>query len=119
MHEVGVMEAALQQAVLAAEQAGASRIERVTFAIISGAHVTAESVETLFAVLSRGTLAEGAALAVETRPGRAYCPRCDAAFVVPAEPSSDLAPVCPACGTSGLPEMGTPELALVSIDIPD
>lgn len=119
MHEAALMAAAVQQAVAAAEQAGASRIERVTFAIASGGHVTAETVETLFAALSQGTLAEGAALTVETRPVPAYCPACGASFIVTSEPNPTAAPRCPSCTSAALPEAGMAELALLAIEVPD
>jgi Zn finger protein HypA/HybF involved in hydrogenase expression len=59
------MAAALRQAALAATQAGATRIERLAFAVRRGGHVTPETVTLLFAALSPGTPAEGAALAIE------------------------------------------------------
>ena len=65
MHEVALVAGALEQAVAAAERAGARRIERLNFAIGSGGHVTPEAVETLVAILGRGTLVEGAAVAFE------------------------------------------------------
>ena len=66
MHEVALVSAAVAQAVEAAERAGARRIEQLTFAIAPGGHVTPEAVETLVAVLGRGTLVEGAEIAFES-----------------------------------------------------
>lgn len=119
MHETGLMAEAVQQAVAAAERAGAPRIERVTFAIAAGSHVTAETVGMLFAAFSQGTIAEGAALAVETRPPPAYCLRCGDAFPAPVEPTPDELLTCASCGSPALPEAGMVELALVSIEVTD
>jgi hydrogenase nickel incorporation protein HypA/HybF len=113
------MAEAVQQAVAAAERAGAPRIERVTFAIAAGSHVSAETLAMLFAALSQGTIAEGAALALETRPARAYCLHCGDAFPAPAEPTPDELVSCASCGSPALPEAGAVELALVSIEVPD
>jgi hydrogenase nickel incorporation protein HypA/HybF len=119
MHEAGLMAEAVRQAVAAAERAGAPRIERVTFAIAAGSHVTAETVETLFTAFSQGTIAEGAALAIETRPVRAYCPDCGEALPALAEPTPEEFPTCASCGSPALPETEVVELALVSIEVPD
>jgi hydrogenase nickel incorporation protein HypA/HybF len=119
MHETALMAEAVQQAVAAAERAGAPRIERVTFAIAAGSHVTAETLETLFAALSQGTIAEGAALSIETRPIRAYCLHCGDAFPAPDEPTPDEFLTCTSCGSPALPEATAVELALVSIEVPD
>jgi Zn finger protein HypA/HybF involved in hydrogenase expression len=60
MHEVTLISAAIAQAVAAAQCAGASRIERLTFWVAPRGHVSREAVETLVAALASGTLAEGA-----------------------------------------------------------
>jgi hydrogenase nickel incorporation protein HypA/HybF len=119
MHETALMAEAVQQAVATAEQAGAPCIERVTFAIAAGSHVTTETVEMLFAALSQGTIAEGAAVTIETRSVGAYCLRCGDAFAATGEPTPDDFLSCASCGTPALPEAGPVELALVSIEVPD
>jgi hydrogenase nickel incorporation protein HypA/HybF len=119
VHEAGLMAEAVQLAVAAAERAGAPCIERVTFAIPAGSHITAETVQTLFAALSQGTIAEGAALAVETRPTQAHCPHCGDAFPVPAESTPDEFLSCASCGIPAVPGAGAVELTLVSIEVPD
>jgi Zn finger protein HypA/HybF involved in hydrogenase expression len=56
---------ALEVAISAAREAGAERIQRLTFVLPTGGHVTAESVETLVEIMSRGTPAEGAQVSME------------------------------------------------------
>jgi hydrogenase nickel incorporation protein HypA/HybF len=119
MHETALMAEAVQQAVTAAERAGAPRVERVTFAVAAGSHVTAETLEALFAALSHGTIAEGAVLTLETRPARAYCLHCGDAFPAPGEPAQDEFLSCASCGSPALPEAGAVELALINIEVPD
>ncbi|HZS00825.1 MAG TPA: hydrogenase maturation nickel metallochaperone HypA [Chloroflexota bacterium] len=118
MHEAGLMADAVRQAVAAAERAGAPRIERVTFAIAVGGHVTPEAVETLFLAFSRGTIAEGAALAIERRPARACCLDCGRPYLADGALAPDELPPCPACGGLGLRATDAADLALVSIDVP-
>jgi Zn finger protein HypA/HybF involved in hydrogenase expression len=62
MHEVSLVSAAIDQAIAAAQRAGASHVERLTFSLAADGHVTRESVETLVAALSGGTLVAGAAV---------------------------------------------------------
>lgn len=71
MHEVGLVSAALEHAIEVARQAGATRVERLRFAIAPDGHVTPEAVQTLVAVLARGTLVEGAAVDVVVAVDRA------------------------------------------------
>ena len=54
MHEVGLVSNALQLALSAATAAGARRIDRLTFAVVVGGHVTEDAVSTLFVGLSQG-----------------------------------------------------------------
>ena len=65
MHEVGLVSAAIAHAIDVAREAGAIRVERLTFAINPDGHVTPAAVQTLVAVLARGTPIEGAAVEVE------------------------------------------------------
>ena len=65
MHEVGLVSAAIAQALDVARTAGAVRVTGLRFAVASGGHITAEAIETLVAVLGRGTLVEGAQIDVD------------------------------------------------------
>ena len=109
MHEVGLMEEALRAAIAAA---GDRHIERLTFSIVPGGHVTAEVVEMLYDALSPGTSAAGAAVAVEERPARRYCWACRRWYL-------GGSPACPVCGAPGHPDPAVPDLALTSIDVAD
>ena len=108
MHEVGLMEEAIRSAAAAA---GAHHIERLTFTIVPGGHVTPEVVEMLYDALSPGTPAAGAALAIEERSVRRFCWSCGRWY----EGRSD----CATCGATGQPDPAVPDLALSSIDVAD
>ena len=47
MHEVSLVSTAIAQAVAAAQRAGASRVERLTFWLAPRGHITGETIETL------------------------------------------------------------------------
>jgi Zn finger protein HypA/HybF involved in hydrogenase expression len=71
VHEVGLISAAIAHAIEVARQAGATRVDRLTFAVAPAGHVTREAVQTLVVALARGTLIEGAAVDVEVTGDRA------------------------------------------------
>ncbi len=110
MHEVGLVSDALARAVAAAERAGATRIDRLSFAIAGGGHVTPEIVETLCAALGAGTLADGARVECEPLAVDYACFVCGATF-------HDTDGTCPICGSPGVSSDDAPELELVSIDV--
>ena len=112
MHEVGLMSEALSRAIAAAGDAGASRIERLTFKYAPTGHVTPDIVETLFHAMSSGTIAEGARLVVEPQESTFHCLLCDCDYA-----AADPGAVCPTCRRPGMPSDGVPDLVLESIDI--
>ena len=67
MHEVSLVSAAIAHAVAAAQRAGASRVERLTFWLAPRGHITRETIETLVAALADGTLVVGADVDFESQ----------------------------------------------------
>lgn len=65
MHEVGLVSAAIDLAIETMLQAGANQVERLTFALRPGGHVSCEAIQTLVEALGRGTPVEGAAVEFE------------------------------------------------------
>jgi hydrogenase nickel incorporation protein HypA/HybF len=114
MHEVGIILGALDVATRTARAAGAARIERVTFSIVPGGHVTRDAVDTLFVALSRGSIAEGATLEFETRSADRYCPACARVYLGTEEGSA-----CPRCGLEGFLPPDLADLFLTSITVAD
>ena len=119
MHEVGLIADAIKQAENVAQQAGAVRIERLTFSLTADSHVTREAVETLFTVLSRGTLAEGACVIIEARAASCYCLACEAGFPASERIDHSFTDTCPLCGEPGIPDHQGADLILTSIDVVD
>jgi hydrogenase nickel incorporation protein HypA/HybF len=97
MHEIGLMQQALDVALAQAAQHGAGRIEQVTFRIGVASGVSPEVIELAFDVATRGTLAEGARLVIETVPLVCFCGWCELEFT----PDDELLPLCPRCGRTG------------------
>ncbi len=106
------MSEALNQAIVAAGNAGASRIERLTFKYAPTGHVTPEIVETLFMAMSDGTIAQGAQLVIEPLSSTLHCIYCEHDYE-----ASDANDLCPACQRPGMPSDDMPELLLESIDV--
>lgn len=94
MHELALTERMLELALKAAEQNGAERILRINIrlGVLSG--VIPSCVEYYFRLQSRGTIAEGAELAMTAEPLRIRCRACGQ------ESASDRTLLaCPVCGS--------------------
>ncbi len=112
MHEVGLVEGAIQKAVAVMDAAGASGIERLTFAIAPGGHVSPDAVETLFSALSVGTPAQGAELSFESLDQEFGCWGCGHTFT-----SANGDPACPSCGSSSVKALPAGDLVLKFDDV--
>jgi hydrogenase nickel incorporation protein HypA/HybF len=111
MHELALTEDILAAALAAAQQARARAIRQLHLILSSASHIEPETVRTHFALISRGTAAEGAELVFRTRAVEQVCRQCGVRFVV----RDDHA--CPACGTPAMLEHQDAELVLDSIDV--
>jgi hydrogenase nickel incorporation protein HypA/HybF len=114
VHEVGLVEGAILKAVAVMDAAGASSVERLTFAIAPGGHVTPQGVQTLFSALSVGTPAQGAELAFEMLDQQFGCWGCGHTFT-----SSEGDQLCPSCGGSSVKPLPAGDLVLKFVDVAD
>ncbi len=112
MHEVGIMENTLAMAVKRAAEEGAHRIHRLTMRIGPLSGVVPEALEFAFVVLRRGTIAEGATLAVERVPIVCFCSACRLEFQ-----AEDLFCECPRCHTPSAEVHQGRELELASLEV--
>src|SRR3989304_5468017 len=111
MHELALTEDILTAALAAAERARARAIRQLRLTLSSASHIEPETVRLHFALISRGTPAEGAELVFTTRAAEQVCRHCGRVFTV----TSDL--TCPACGAPALPEPQDHEMTLEDVDV--
>jgi hydrogenase nickel incorporation protein HypA/HybF len=112
MHEVGVMQSALNIALEQAGRHGARRIDCIALRIGTLSGVVSEALEFAFDVVARGTIAEGGRLVVERVPILCACAGCGAEFR-----ADDLAFDCPRCRRPGARVRHGRELELAYLEI--
>ncbi len=112
MHEVSLMHDTLLLAEERAKAAHAERIHCLRLRVGALSGVVPESLEFAFELLAKGTLAEGATLAVERVPIVCFCPTCDREF-----PAADLYCECPGCQQPSVDVRQGRELELTSLEV--
>jgi len=113
MHELGIMESAINTVLEQASLLEAKKVIRIVLRIGSLAGVEPDSLRFAFDVVTRSTIAEGALLEICDVPARAYCRSCKEEFGV----DSGFIFTCPTCGElSGQLHQGK-ELELKQIEM--
>ncbi len=80
MHELSVMEYLLERVDVHATRMGARKVLTINLVVGERTCVVDDSLLWYFDMLTPGTVAEGARLAVRRTEMRCHCPRCDADF---------------------------------------
>lgn len=112
MHELGVTQSLLEIATRHAEQAGATRITRLSLVVGELASIVDDSVQFYWDLIAAGTLAEGAALEFRRVPATLRCASCAHEFPLNRERYT-----CPECGSTQIAVVGGEEFFLESIDV--
>ncbi len=94
MHEVGIMESAIDAVLHQARVHQAQRVHRIVLRIGTLAGVEPDALRFAFDVVTHGTVAAGAELAIESVPARARCAACAADFTI----TTGFIATCPRCG---------------------
>ncbi|MBI1763465.1 MAG: hydrogenase maturation nickel metallochaperone HypA [Acidobacteria bacterium] len=94
MHEAAIVQGILDIAIRTAQQNGAAPIRCIKLRLGEFRGVVREALEFCFEAMKRGTLAEQAALEVETIKLRAACANCGEIECAP----RDYNFLCPHCG---------------------
>lgn len=94
MHEVGIMETAIEAVLAQARDHDATRVHRVVLRVGALAGAEPDALRFAFGAVTRGTPAADADLEIETVPARGRCTDCDLEFEV----KSDFIFTCPKCG---------------------
>jgi hydrogenase nickel incorporation protein HypA/HybF len=115
VHELPATEAILATALETAEGAGATQVLAIDLTVGDMSSIVDDSVQFYFDILSRGTLAEGAALRFRRVPGTALCLACDHSYSV----RPPLDPACPSCGAYMVRVSGGQEFFIESIEVND
>ena len=112
MHELSIMQSALEQALEQARLAGARRVHeiRLRVGVLSG--VVPEALQMGFEALSAGTIAEKATLKIDTVPARFWCGTCQDEFT-----SETFYAECPTCQRISPELRAGRELELASLEI--
>ena len=114
MHELTVTQSILDIALESAKQEGGGKVGRINLIIGEMTGVVEECVRVYFRLISKGTAAEDAELAVRLVPITARCQKCAETFLV-----RDAGWACPRCGSTELDIAGGRELVVESIEVSD
>ncbi|MBR5543317.1 MAG: hydrogenase maturation nickel metallochaperone HypA [Oscillospiraceae bacterium] len=95
MHELAITEGIMEAAVPEAKRHGAKKILEIRLKIGELSGVLPECIQEYFNIVSRGTIAEGARLAVEKIPVTIECRDCGYDGEIPKRKIH-----CPSCGSS-------------------
>ncbi len=113
MHEVGIAQAALDQALEQAQRAGAVRIHRIVLRVGTLSGVEPTALEFAMQTLLPGSIADGAGLEIEPVPALARCRSCSHEY----SPSDGLLFECPHCGALASTVLRGRELELARLEI--
>ncbi len=112
MHELSVMQSALDIAVDHAKRQGAQRIHLIKLRVGALSGVVPDALEFAFDITTQGTMAEGAKLDIERVPAACYCPACDIEF----EPEHTFYE-CPRCKSLDVKVRRGRELDVASLEV--
>jgi len=112
MHELSITQSMLDLVLEQAEKAGAREVGRINLVIGEMTGIVEECVQFYFDFISRGTIAEGAALSFNRVASRARCRACNKLFEL-----EEFEWACPHCGGAELEIVEGKELFVESIEV--
>lgn len=112
MHELAIAESIHRIVIEEAQRGGAQQVISLTLEVGALSGVVVESLEFVFPAVSKGGLAENAALIIERIPGRGHCPKCEQEF-----PIDDFLSPCPSCATIPVEIIAGRELRVKEIEV--
>lgn len=110
MHEVSIMMSIMDMALQTAKEENAKKIKKISLRIGAKSGVIVDSLEFAFEMVTKGTIAEDATLAIESIPLKGECLGCGHQF------TSDEFLVCDKCGNFAKVLSGQ-ELNIQSIEV--
>jgi hydrogenase nickel incorporation protein HypA/HybF len=115
MHELAATRGILEVALAAGKEAGSPVILSIDIVVGELTSIVDDSVQFYFDMLSRGTLAAGAALRFRREPALGECGGCGTTF----EARPPLPRSCPGCGSLELSVTGGQAFYVESIEVGD
>jgi hydrogenase nickel incorporation protein HypA/HybF len=112
MHELSITQSMLNLVLEQAEKAKAKRVGKIRLVIGEMTGVVSECVQFYFDFLSKGTAAEGAALAIKAVPTQAKCRDCGKVFEL-----EEFDWTCPNCHGNNIEILSGKELFVESIEV--
>jgi len=112
MHELSITQSMLNLVLEQAEKAGAKEVGKINLVIGEMTGVVSDCVQFYFDFLSKGTLAEGAALAFKIIPTKARCRGCAQLFEL-----KEFDWTCPYCQSNNMEIVAGKELFVESIEV--
>lgn len=112
MHEMALSQSVVDIVVRHAEAHGAARVRSVRLELGALSCAEPEALRFCFEAVTRGSLAEGAALEISIVPGRAWCWDCDGVVEL-----IDRVAGCPACGGYRLRVEGGDDMRVKDLEI--
>jgi hydrogenase nickel incorporation protein HypA/HybF len=112
MHESSLARSVLDAVLRLAAEQGAERVLSVAGELSETEHLHSDAIQFHFDAHARGTLAEGARLALELVHVAARCRGCGARYL----PEHHVT-LCPECGSVEADLLGSPGLRLSSLEI--
>jgi hydrogenase nickel incorporation protein HypA/HybF len=112
MHEMSLAEGVMQLVEDTARREQAQRVKLVVLEIGRLSSVEPAALSFCFDVVTRGSMAEGAALEIVDVPGAGWCMQCAATV-----PMTELYGACPTCGSHQVQPTGGTEMRVKEIEI--
>jgi hydrogenase nickel incorporation protein HypA/HybF len=112
MHELGIAQGALDQAIETAKKTGATQIHQLKLRVGAMSGVVPDALAFAFECLREGTMAASASLKIETVPAIFWCSQCQAEFA-----AQELDYECPKCRQFSSEMRRGMELELASMEV--
>ncbi len=112
MHEMSLCESMLKIVEQQAAAHGAARVRTVRLAIGALSCASPDALRFCFDAVTRGTVADRAALEIDRLPGRAWCSDCTRVVEIEAYGAA-----CPVCGGHVLRGMSGEEMRVTELEV--
>ncbi len=112
MHEMSIVQSLVELIEVQARRERFARVKRIGLKLGALGHIEPIALTFCFDVVSRGTIAEGASLDVETVPGTGWCSRCNCSMAI-----TQRYDPCPTCGQSNVQMTAGDELLLTELEV--